>query len=105
VLVLVNLLLVGLLLPLASLGYGKGLQVALPAIGGIIGAATGAQLAESTKRSLTGDPTTGKDDLKNQLAERGLISKQDLDIYDRTQGIQTSNILNLNQGYCRSRIS
>jgi hypothetical protein len=58
----------------------------------------GASLAESVKRSLTGDPTTGKDDLKNQLAERGLISKQDLDIYDRTQGIQTSNILNLNQG-------
>jgi hypothetical protein len=77
---------------------GKGLQVAIPAIGGIIGGNTGAQLAESTKRFLTGDPTTGKDDLKNKLAERGLISKQDLDIYDRTQGIQTSNILNLNQG-------
>ena len=77
---------------------GKGLQVAIPAIGGIIGGNTGAQLAERGKRSLTGEPTTGKDDLKNQLAERGLISKQDLDIYDRTQGIQTSNILNLNQG-------
>jgi len=78
---------------------GKGLQVAIPAIGGIIGGNTGAQLAERGKRSLTGEPTTGKDDLKNQLAERGLISKQDLDIYDRTQGIQTSNILNLNQGF------
>jgi hypothetical protein len=78
---------------------GKGLQVAIPAIGGVIGGNTGAQLAESTKRFLTGDPTTGKDDLKNKLAERGLISKQDLDIYDRTQGIQTSNILNLNQGF------
>ena len=78
---------------------GKGLQVAIPAIGGIIGGNTGAQLAESTKRFLTGDPTTGKDDLKNKLAERGLISKQDLDIYDRTQGIQTSNLLNLNQGF------
>ena len=77
---------------------GKGLQVAIPAIGGVIGGNTGAQLAESTKRFLTGDPTTGKDDLKNKLAERGLIFKQDLDIYDRTQGIQTSNILNLNQG-------
>jgi hypothetical protein len=78
---------------------GKLGQAALPAIGGIIGAAPGASLAESAKRSLTGDPITGKDDLKNQLAERGLISKQDLDIYDRTQGIQTSNILNLNQGF------
>jgi hypothetical protein len=77
---------------------GKLGQAALPVIGGMIAAPTGASLAESGKRALTGDPTTGKDDLKNQLAERGLISKQDLDIYDRTQGIQTSNILNLNQG-------
>jgi hypothetical protein len=78
--------------------YGKIASAVLPVIGGMIAAPTGASLAESTKRFLTGDPTTGKDDLKNQLAERGLISKQDLDIYDRTQGIQTSNILNLNQG-------
>jgi hypothetical protein len=77
---------------------GKLGQVALPLFSGAIGSSSGAQLAESAKRSLTGDPTTGKDDLKNQLAKRGLISKQDLDIYDRTQGIQTSNILNLNQG-------
>ena len=79
--------------------YGMIASAVLPAIGGLIAAPTGASLAESTKRFLTGDPTTGKDDLKNQLAERGLISKQDLDIYDRTQGIQTSNILNLNQGF------
>jgi hypothetical protein len=78
--------------------YGKIASAVLPAIGGMIAAPAGASLAESGKRSLTGDPTTGKDDLKNKLAERGLISKQDLDIYDRTQGIQTSNILNLNQG-------
>jgi hypothetical protein len=77
---------------------GKLGQAALPVIGGMIAAPAGASLAESGKRALTGDPTTGKDDLKNKLAERGLISKQDLDIYDRTQGIQTSNILNLNQG-------
>ena len=79
--------------------YGMIASAVLPAIGGLIAAPTGASLAESAKRSLTGDPITGKDDLKNQLAERGLISKQDLDIYDRTQGIQTSNILNLNQGF------
>jgi hypothetical protein len=85
--------------------YGKIASAVLPAIGGIIGAAPGASLAESVKRSLTGDPITGKDDLKNQLAERGLISKQDLDIYDRTQGIQTSNILNLNQGFADQAIS
>jgi hypothetical protein len=57
---------------------GKLGQVALPLFSGAIGSSSGAQLAESAKRSLTGDPTTGKDDLKNQLAERGLISKQDL---------------------------
>ena len=78
---------------------GKLGQVALPAIGGVIGGNTGAQLAESGKRSLTGDPISGKDDLKNTLAERGLISEQDLDIFSRSQGIQTSNIKDLTQFY------
>ena len=48
---------------------------------------------------MTGDPITGKDDLKNQLAERGLISEQDLDIFQRSQGIETSNIKDLTQFY------
>ena len=78
---------------------GKLGQAALPAIGGMIAAPAGAQLAESAKRSLTGDPITGRDDLKNALAEQYLMSKQGLDIYDRAQGIQTSNILDLNQGF------
>ena len=78
---------------------GKLGQAALPVAGGMIGGNTGAQLAESAKRSLTGDPTTGKDDLKNTLAERGLISDQDLDIFSRSQGIQTSNIKDLTQFY------
>ena len=78
---------------------GKGLQVAIPAIGGVIGGNTGAQLAESTKRFLTGDPTTGKDDLKNQLAEQRLMSEQGLDLFGRALGTQTSNLLDLNQGY------
>ena len=79
--------------------YGKIASAVLPAIGGYIGAAPGASLAESTKRSMTGDPITGKDDLKNQLAERGLISEQDLDIFQRSQGIETSNIKDLTQFY------
>lgn len=79
--------------------YGKIASAVLPVIGGMIGAPTGAQLAESGKRSLTGDPITGKDDLKNQLAERGLISEQDLDIFQRSQGIETSNIKDLTQFY------
>lgn len=78
---------------------GKLGQVALPALGGIIGGNTGASLAESAKRSVTGNPITGKDDLKNTLAERGLISDQDLDIFSRSQGIQTSNIKDLTQFY------
>lgn len=79
--------------------YGKIASAVLPAIGGMIAAPAGAQLAESAKRSLTGDPITGRDDLKNALAEQYLMSKQGLDIYDRAQGIQTSNILDLNQGF------
>jgi hypothetical protein len=78
---------------------GKLGQVALPLLGGAIGSSSGAQLAESAKRSLTGDPIAGKDDLKNALAERGLISDQDLDIFGRAQGIQTSNIKDLTQFY------
>jgi hypothetical protein len=78
---------------------GKGLQVAIPAIGGIIGGNTGAQLAESTKRFLTGEPTTGKDDLKNQLAEQRLMSEQGLDLFGRALGTQTSNIKDLTQFY------
>ncbi len=79
--------------------YGKIASAVLPVIGGMIGAPTGASLAESAKRSATGDPIAGKDDLKNTLAERGLISDQDLDIFSRSQGIQTSNIKDLTQFY------
>jgi hypothetical protein len=79
--------------------YGKVASAVLPAIGGLIAAPTGASLAESAKRSLTGDPTTGKDDLKNQLAEQRLMSEQGLDIFGRTLGTQTSNIKDLTQFY------
>jgi hypothetical protein len=78
---------------------GKAGQVALPIIGGMIGSSTGANLAETTKRSVTGDPITGRDDLKNQLAERGLISEQDFELLERSQGINTSNIKDLTQFY------
>jgi hypothetical protein len=79
--------------------YGKVASAVLPAIGGLIAAPAGASLAESAKRSLTGDPTTGKDDLKNQLAEQRLMSEQGLDIFGRTLGTQTSNIKDLTQFY------
>ena len=79
--------------------YGKIASAVLPAIGGLIAAPAGASLAESAKRSLTGDPTTGKDDLKNQLAEQRLMSEQGLDIFGRTLGTQTSNIKDLTQFY------
>jgi hypothetical protein len=78
---------------------GKVGQAALPIVGGMIGAPTGASVAEKTKRSMTGDPIAGATDLKNTLAERGLISDQDLDIFSRSQGIQTSNIKDLTQFY------
>lgn len=78
---------------------GKLGQVALPLFGGALGSSSGAQLAERVKRSATGEPIAGKDDLKNTLAERGLISNQDLDIFSRSQGIQTSNIKDLTQFY------
>ena len=79
--------------------YGKIASAVLPAIGGMIAAPAGASLAESGKRSLTGDPITGKDDLKNKLAEQRLMSEQGLDLFGRALGTQTSNLLDLNQGY------
>lgn len=79
--------------------YGKIASAVLPVIGGMIGAPTGANLAESAKRSITKDPVTGKDDLKNQLAEQYLMSEQGLDIFGRAQGIQTSNIKDLTEFY------
>lgn len=79
--------------------YGKIASAVLPAIGGLIAAPAGAQLAESGKRALTGDPTTGKDDLKNQLAEQRLMSEQGLDLFGRALGTQTSNIKDLTQFY------
>lgn len=78
---------------------GKVGQAALPIVGGMIGAPTGASAAEKTKRSMTGDPISNVTDLKNTLAERGLISEQDLSILERTQGINTSNIKDLTQFY------
>ena len=79
--------------------YGKIASAVLPAIGGMIAAPAGASLAESGKRALTGDPTTGKDDLKNQLAEQRLMSEQGLDLFGRALGTQTSNIKDLTQFY------
>jgi hypothetical protein len=78
---------------------GKLGQAALPVIGGMIAAPAGAELAERGKRSLTGEPTTGKDDLKNQLAEQRLMSEQGLDLFGRALGTQTSNIKDLTQFY------
>jgi hypothetical protein len=79
--------------------YGKIASAVLPVIGGMIAAPAGASLAERGKRSLTGDPITGKDDLKNQLAEQRLMSEQGLDLFGRALGTQTSNIKDLTQFY------
>jgi hypothetical protein len=52
---------------------GKVGMAAAPVLGGMFGAGVGADVAEYGKRALTGDPITGKTDLKNTLATQKQI--------------------------------
>ena len=56
-------------------------RAVLPAVGAAMGAPSGAQATEYVKRKVTGEPTKGKEgELGSQLAERGKIAAQDLEI-------------------------
>lgn len=65
---------------------GKVGMAAAPVLGGMFGAGVGGDVAEYGKRALTGDPITGKTDLKNTLATQ----KQVLD-FMRTAGQDDMN--------------
>jgi hypothetical protein len=65
---------------------GKVGMAAAPIVGGMFGAGVGSDVAEYGKRAVTGDPITGKTDLKNTLATQ----KQVLDFL-RTAGQDDMN--------------
>ena len=78
--------------------YGKIAKAALPVIGGMIGAPTGAQGAEYAKRKITNQPTKGKEgELGSQLAAREQVFGQNLSQLERTLGITTSSTMDLMQ--------
>ena len=78
--------------------YGKIAKAALPVIGGMIGAPTGAQGAEYAKRKITNQPTKGKEgELGSQLAAREQVFGQNLSQLERTLGVTTSNTMDLMQ--------
>lgn len=71
-------------------------------IGGSLGSMLGGQAgtaAEYAKREITGDPITGKDDLKNQLAQLKKRGELDNLLYRNTLGTYTSALTDLNQNY------
>tara|TARA_R100000005_G_scaffold45933_1_gene21875 strand:- start:45 stop:890 length:846 start_codon:yes stop_codon:yes gene_type:complete len=77
---------------------GKIAQFALPLVGGLVGAPSGAQAAEYAKRKITNEPTRGKEgELGSVLAAREKIGQQDLSMLDRTLGITTSKQMDLMQ--------
>lgn len=81
-------------------GYGTVAKAALPVIGGLIGAPSGAQGAEYAKRKITNQPTKGKEtELGSQLAAREQIFGQNLSQLERTLGVNTSNLKDLTQFY------
>lgn len=68
---------------------GKVGQAALPIVGGMLGAPTGAQAAESVRQKTTGEPTKGKEgEFSTQMAMRGQILNQNLDALDRSAAVQ-----------------
>lgn len=78
--------------------YGKIAKAALPVIGGMIGAPTGAQGAEYAKRKITNQPTKGKEgELGSQLAAREQVFGQNLSQLERTLGVTTSSTMDLMQ--------
>ena len=81
------------LLPAPVRGVAKAV---LPTVGALMGAPSGAQATEYVKRKVTGEPTKGKEgELGSQLAARGKIAAQDLDIRQQMLGQNTAATIDL----------
>ena len=90
------------LLPAPLRGVARAV---LPAVGAAMGAPSGAQGAEYVKRKVTGEPTKGKEDeLGSQLAARGKIAAQDLDIRQQMMGQNLAATKDLTQFYMQAEL-
>lgn len=75
---------------------GKIGQAALPIVGGMLGAPAGAQVAESVRQKVTGEPTKGKEgEFKTQLAMAEQIGELGATQYRNQMGTYTSAIRDL----------
>ena len=75
-------------------------RAVLPTVGALMGAPSGAQAAEYAKRKVTGEPTKGKEgELGSQLAARGKIAAQDLDLRQQMLGQNLAATKDLTQFY------
>ena len=75
---------------------GKIGQAALPIVGGMLGAPAGAQVAESVRQKVTGEPTKGKEgEFKTQLAMAQQIGELGATQYRNQMGTYTSALRDL----------
>lgn len=74
-------------------------------LGGSMIPAAGAQIAESTRQSLTGKPTKGKEEeFSTQMAMRGQILNQNLDGLNRSTAIQLQATKDLTTFYNQAQV-
>jgi hypothetical protein len=79
---------------------GKIAGAVLPAVGGLIGAPTGAQAAESVRQKITGEPTKGKEgDFTTQMAMAQQINELGATQYRDQMGTYTSALKDLSKHY------
>lgn len=77
---------------------GKVGQAALPILGGLIGAPTGASAAEAARQKLTGEPTKGKEgDFQTQMAINKQLAELGTTQYRDNMGVYTSMIRDLSR--------
>lgn len=78
--------------------YGKIASLALPAIGGMLGAPTGASALESARQKATGEPTKGKEgEFSTQMAMNKQLAELGTTQYRDQMGVYTSAIRDLNR--------
>lgn len=80
--------------------YGKIAGMVLPAVGGLLGAPTGAAAAESVRQDITGKPTKGKEgEFSTQMAMAKQMGELGTTQYRNELGVQTSAIRDLSKFY------
>lgn len=79
---------------------GKIAGAVLPVVGGMLGAPTGAQVSESVRQKVTGDPTKGKEgDFSTQMAMAQQIGELGATQYRNQMGTYTSAMKDLSKHY------